>query len=519
MNIVAVPYVVAMRDANIAADDYVDPSWNTWWVIHSALDAQPPPADRVPNWREIWEQIAGGREWPTIRPREWWLIGSRRIAKTREEARRGAWACVTFDPKLLTRGERGVYGFTAPDRTQAAIAFEYACAFVEQSPMLAAMIDDKTKTELRFKNRTAMRVATASFRTQRGKTSIGESDDEAAFMHDAEASANPFSAILAAQRPAMATIPTAQLAVATTPRGRNDTVFRTFERYFGQSDPRVLVLRADHSHNPTLDPAVVQAALEADEFAARAEFFAEFRTDVETFLSRDLVMRNVVENRGDIPPHAGARVYWFTDPASGSGADSYTLAGVMQHGDRIVTVALRERKPPFSPDDVTAEYATLIKSYGSHSVRGDRWALGWPKDRFKAHGVSYEVSEKSKSEIYTFTLPLLTAGKIELPDHPRLIAQLCALERRVARGGRDSIDHPPRGHDDICNALLGAAHLVQNRPRGGGPVVYLEAGSNQRSIQRNPHLTPLPAYQPRPWTYGSPQPCPLPASQRRTRGG
>jgi hypothetical protein len=40
-----------------------------------------------------------------------------------------------------------------------------------------------------------------------------------------------------------------------------------------------------------------------------------------------------------------------------------------------------------------------------------------------------------------------------------ITAQLIGLERRTARGGRDSIDHPPGGHDDVANAAAGA--LVQ----------------------------------------------------------
>jgi hypothetical protein len=44
-------------------------------------------------------------------------------------------------------------------------------------------------------------------------------------------------------------------------------------------------------------------------------------------------------------------------------------------------------------------------------------------------------------------------------DLPRLIGQLVGLERRVARGGRDSIAHAPGSHDDVANAVCGA--LVQ----------------------------------------------------------
>jgi hypothetical protein len=36
--------------------------------------------------------------------------------------------------------------------------------------------------------------------------------------------------------------------------------------------------------------------------------------------------------------------------------------------------------------------------------------------------------------------------------HESLIA-LCALERRTARGGRDSIDHPPMGTRDMLLTL------------------------------------------------------------------
>ena len=38
------------------------------------------------------------------------------------------------------------------------------------------------------------------------------------------------------------------------------------------------------------------------------------------------------------------------------------------------------------------------------------------------------------------------------------MAQLCGLDRRTARGGRDSIDHAPGGHDDLGAAALALGH-------------------------------------------------------------
>ena len=74
-------------------------------------------------------------------------------------------------------------------------------------------------------------------------------------------------------------------------------------------------------------------------------------------------------------------------------------------------------------------------------------------------GVTYELSEKPKSDIYRDMLPLLNSRKVQLLDDRRLISQLHGLERRTARGGRDTIDHGPGAHDDIANAVAGALLL------------------------------------------------------------
>ncbi len=80
----------------------------------------------------------------------------------------------------------------------------------------------------------------------------------------------------------------------------------------------------------------------------------------------------------------------------------------------------------------------------------------WPREQFRKHGVTYEVSDRSKSEIYLDVLPLLNSRRVTLLDHPRLVSQLCDLERLTSRGGKDMIDHPPGTHDDVANACAGA---------------------------------------------------------------
>jgi hypothetical protein len=103
-----------------------------------------------------------------------------------------------------------------------------------------------------------------------------------------------------------------------------------------------------------------------------------------------------------------------------------------------------------------AEYADALKSYGVTKVQGDKYAGAWTVEAFTKHGITCEQSAEPKSVIYGNVLPLLNSQRVELLDYPRLHAQLLGLERRTARGGRDSIDHPPGAHDDLANAAAGA---------------------------------------------------------------
>jgi hypothetical protein len=122
----------------------------------------------------------------------------------------------------------------------------------------------------------------------------------------------------------------------------------------------------------------------------------------------------------------------------------------------VVLDAVREVRPPFSPEGVVGDFAGLMKQYGILRVRGDRYAGEWPREQFRKLGIQYDLSEQSASDLYRDLLPRLNSGQVELLDLPRLTKQLCDLERRTARGGRDSISHPPGQHDDIANAVAGA---------------------------------------------------------------
>jgi len=299
----------------------------------------------------------------------------------------------------------------------------------------------------------------SSFRTVRGYTVVAALLDEAAFFRS-EDSANPDVEILDALRPAMATLPGAVLLVASSPYARRGIVWDAHKRYFGK-DSSILVWQADtRTMNPSVPQSFIDEQYERDPASAAAEYGALFRTDCEALLTLEIVEAVTISGRYELPRMSATSYLAFVDPSGGS-ADSMTLAIAHRDKDgRAVLDAVRERKPPFSPEAVVEEFSLLLKDYGVHRVSGDRYGGEWPRERFRIHGIGYVPAEKTKSDFYRDCLPLFNSGKIELLDLPRLATQFVGLERRTARSGKDSIDHAPGAHDDLANACAGALVLV-----------------------------------------------------------
>ena len=181
------------------------------------------------------------------------------------------------------------------------------------------------------------------------------------------------------------------------------------------------------------------------------------------FITREAVEACITLGTRERPTERKHVYTCFVDPSGGS-SDAMTLAIAHTEGKTQILDLIRERKPPFSPEQVTEEFAKIIRSYRCTKVYGDRYGGEWPREQFRKHGVNYEPSEKTKSDLYRDLLPLINSGAVDLLEHDRLVTQLTSLERRTARGGRDSIDHAPGSHDDIANAVAGALVIAYKEP-------------------------------------------------------
>ena len=268
--------------------------------------------------------------------------------------------------------------------------------------------------------------------------------------------------ILNAVEPGLATTG-GPLILASSPHARRGVLWEVFKRHYGAGgDPLILVAHgSSRALNPSLPQRVVDRALEKDRTRATAEYLAEFRTDVEGFVALEVV-ESCVGGYREMLPAAGVTYGGFVDPSGGT-EDAMTLA-IAHRGtkpdDRVIVDAIREVRPPFSPSAVVDDFAVLLKSYRISKVVGDHYGGEFVKEPFRRHGISYEVCKSPKSDLYRDLLPLLNSGRIVLPRHDRLIAQIVGLERRVSRAGRDSIDHAPGAHDDLANSVGGVVGAI-----------------------------------------------------------
>jgi hypothetical protein len=247
---------------------------------------------------------------------------------------------------------------------------------------------------------------------------------------------------------------------------KSGELYDSYKRYFGPDGPPDILVAYGTSRdlNPLLPQDEIDRALEKDPVRNRAEYLSEWRSDVEGFIPREIV-EACIGDYHELPPSSGICYRCFVDAASGvPEGDSYAIAISHKLGDRVVIDAIREVRPPFSPSEVVSSVLLpLCKAYNVSSVTGDNYAGEYPKALIRTIGVSYDLAKKHKTDLYVDPfLPLLNSRKIDLPRNDRAVSQICSLERAMQRSGREQITHPTHGHDDIANAIAGAADIAYN---------------------------------------------------------
>jgi hypothetical protein len=294
----------------------------------------------------------------------------------------------------LQKGERATIMIIARDRRQARVILRYIKGLLQNIRMLKDLIEHERADGFDLTNHVTIETTTASFRATRGYTIAAALADELAFW-PTDDSADPDYEVLSALRPGMVTIPGAMLLCASSPYARRGALWDAYHRYFGK-EGEVLVWKATTKEmHPGVSQRAIDADFERDPVHAAAEWLAEFRTDVESFLSREAVEACLSPGIHERAPVDAVVYSAFADPSGGS-SDSMTLAIGHREGNVAMIDAIRERKPPFRPDAVALEFAELLRRMASRCVQAS-WHRVPVSSQDQERDLSRAVAEGERS--------------------------------------------------------------------------------------------------------------------------
>ncbi|MFQ5810617.1 MAG: hypothetical protein ACE5JM_13455 [Armatimonadota bacterium] len=355
---------------------------------------------------------------------------------------------------FLGPGERAHVVVIAQSLRAGRVPLGYIRAFFRDVPTLRQEIMAERADELDLRNGVTIGVWPCTYRSTRGLTIAAAVLDEVDFWW--QESINAAEEVVASIRPAMASLPHPKLIAISSPYTPTGWLHKFHREHWARDDGAVVWKAPSVLMNPTLNPARIAAAIAEDPERGRAEWEAEWRAGVSALLDPVLVDRCVRAGPLVIPPTEGNLYMSAVDP-SGGGADEFTWSVAHLEGGRVVvdliTARGRRGRQALDLDAVVAECAADLTRYGLTTCLGDKYAAGWVVEAFRRHGILYVHSDRPKSDHYLNLLPLVTMGRLELPDDVELLRQAKLLERRQGAQGKDSVDHPRAGHDDRINAV------------------------------------------------------------------
>src|SRR2546430_1777313 len=401
----------ALDDPKVFGQFFKGPTWDGWRIFLAALFGLPLTSEQL----TLYTKHTGRTTTPTSPLHEAWLCIGRRGGKSFILAVIAVFlACFKDWRPYLGPGEVATIMIIARDRRQARVIKRFITGLLKSIPMLRQVIEGETQETIVLRNSVSIEIHTASFRSTRGYTIVAALLDEIAYWEVDENSSEPDIEVINAIRPGQATVPGAMLLCASSPHARKGALWSAYSKHFGKDNDEVLVWQAStRDMNASVRQSYIDMHVAEDPSRASAEYMAQFRTDIESFMNREAVEACIAYDVRERAPMQAVRYYAFVDPSGGS-ADSMTLAVGHREDDIVVVDALRERRPPFSPEDVVSEFAELLKSYRVSKITGDRYAGEWPRERFREHGISYEPAQKPKSDFYRDMLPAINSRKLDL---------------------------------------------------------------------------------------------------------
>ena len=269
--------------------------------------------------RAIYRRCTNRTDTPTP-CREAILLCGRRSGKCFMMALCAVWlALFRFGGKkpYLQRGEVLTIKVIAQDRDAARTIMGYVDGLLSV-PLFKQKVKKQTAAAFELADNVRIEVVTCDYRAVRSYTCGAALCDEACFWSN-DNGVNPAEAILAALKPCMMTVPNSLLLIGSSPWARRGAVYDRYDRWFGVANEHTLVWQAPTlDMNPSIDPAEVELEYALDPANAAAEYGAQFRTDVEALLSREVIEAATINGRFELPYDPMKNYFAAIDASGGS---------------------------------------------------------------------------------------------------------------------------------------------------------------------------------------------------------
>jgi hypothetical protein len=461
----------AMLDRDLFGKTFRRKSFWTWRVLAKTIDGLPL---NEPREVELYEQCTG-RKWlmsttAICGVRRLNVLAGRRAGKDRFFSGVALWRCVSIDwSKHISAGEQAVCILLGKDKKQAAILQRYCRGLIKASPVISAMVVRDTDGVIEFSNGAVLEIVTNNADLVRGRSAIGVFGSESCHWETREDASSSDAEVVAAARPSMSMCPDGgMLALFSSVFLKRGYMHRAFERHFGDAGAKTLIWFAPtRTMNSLVPQAEIDDAIAEDGPKFRAEYLNIWRDSESDFCNTGLVERITDWDVITRPPERGQLYAAYCDMALGTGKDSAALA-IGHAGDdrKLIVDFVAERRPPFVPAALIAEWAGVLEQYGIYQIYGDRVAGAYNSTEWARCGLSYNPGNDWKfttSECFLHALPLMSSERARLNDCEVFRSQVTALERRVSLSGHETVTHSAAMHDDVATAVCGLLVLLAKK--------------------------------------------------------
>lgn len=390
------------------------------------------------------------------------------------------------DLSVVRPGELVKTFVVAPRIQQARGTFRHALGSMQNSPRLAQYLKNpnmESATIVRPDGREVELLLVAAApegKNLRSTWVTGAVFSEADFF-DSEDSAVNLTDNYEAVRPRI--VPGGLIVIESSPWADTGPFHKLVVDYFGQPAHGIVVFHSDsRSMFPGLDrDAEAKMRASDPEKAAREYDAIPLSTSGTDFFPAAAVRACVNPDRpmhlDPLPnvPHWGGADLGFRKNSS-------ALALARSENNRVRLAYYEELKPapgaPLRPSVVCETFARRALAYHASAVRGDLHYADTASEEFQKHEVqrggrrdrvtysAWTPSRSNMTEAFTQFRQLMLEGRLELPNDPRLLAQIEKTKSRAMAGGEIQIVVPKIGwtHGDLLQAVVLACTQVPAKP-------------------------------------------------------